>query len=324
MPNNVCDNTSVGILFWRGGKLLLIERRNPPYGFAPPAGHVDDHGTFRDAAKSELEEEVGLTAINLTLVGLGRRENVCRREGGDWHYWHIYIAEALGRVGASEREAKSFVWVDLKALQELASVTRRYMSGEISESDWQRRPGLEPVWLSWFEELGIFGGEYQDWPRTLPSLPNGELRKETMEYCWNWFQYHAGQRLIVFRFFLIVVAIFGAGYGAAWHNNLSGLAVFLSLFIALFSLFFWRLDERNRALVNIGEDFLLEKEKEFYFITGKPLVRFSEGSKSRDKTNFFVRIRLYSFKEVNRWIFATVGFFSFVAFFSAILHLLCA
>jgi 8-oxo-dGTP pyrophosphatase MutT (NUDIX family) len=47
---------------------LLIERRQFPFGFAPPAGHVDDGETYIDAACRELQEEVGLEAPLLFRV----------------------------------------------------------------------------------------------------------------------------------------------------------------------------------------------------------------------------------------------------------------
>lgn len=71
-----CDHTSAGILvFDQFERLLLIERRNPPFGFAPPAGHVDDHGSFEKAARDELEEETGLVAVELARVLDRRYEN---------------------------------------------------------------------------------------------------------------------------------------------------------------------------------------------------------------------------------------------------------
>ena len=78
-----CDHTSVGVLIWKARKLLLIERKRPPYGLAPPAGHVDDHGSFENAAKIEAFEEVGLRVENLTLLGEGKKSNPCRRPNGD-------------------------------------------------------------------------------------------------------------------------------------------------------------------------------------------------------------------------------------------------
>src|SRR3546814_880586 len=91
-----CDHTSVGMLVWRADKLLLVERRKPPFGYAPPAGHVDDHGSFEEAAHAELEEEVGLHIKSLELLAEGRKDNECRRENGTWHYWKVYKVSAVG------------------------------------------------------------------------------------------------------------------------------------------------------------------------------------------------------------------------------------
>lgn len=66
--SKLCDNKSVGMIVWRNDKLLLIERKKPPFGFAPPAGHVDDDKSFEVAAKRELKEEVGLDTDNLELL----------------------------------------------------------------------------------------------------------------------------------------------------------------------------------------------------------------------------------------------------------------
>ncbi len=151
----VCDHKSVGVLVWKDGKLLLIERRKPPYGFAPPAGHVDDHGSFENAAKDELKEEVGLDAVKLELLAEGRKNNRCRREGGDWHYWRIFNAKAQGEVKASEEETKKFGWYSEEQLKDLAGKTEIFLKGEVSDSEWESSPGLEPVWKDWLSELKI-------------------------------------------------------------------------------------------------------------------------------------------------------------------------
>jgi 8-oxo-dGTP pyrophosphatase MutT (NUDIX family) len=151
-----CDHTSVGILVWSDGKLLLIERARPPHGFAPPSGHVDDHGTFLEAAIAELHEEVGLQVAKFKLIAEGRKGNPCRRVGGDWHYWKVYEAIPLDkRIVKNPLEVKDIVWCDLVQLRELANKTRMYKLHLIEEDEWQRVPGLEPVWEEWLTELGI-------------------------------------------------------------------------------------------------------------------------------------------------------------------------
>lgn len=159
MPST-CDHTSVGVLVERSGKLLLIERRKPPIGFAPPAGHVDSHRDangepdFEAAARAELFEEVGLKVLDLRLVAKGRKENTCRRIGGSWHDWKIYRAIASGDVKPSAAEVKAFVWCSRRQLRSLAERTRQFQAGNVSQADWTINPGLEPVWLDWLTEIG--------------------------------------------------------------------------------------------------------------------------------------------------------------------------
>jgi ADP-ribose pyrophosphatase YjhB (NUDIX family) len=153
-----CDHTSVGLLVWRVGKLLLIERKRPPFGFAAPAGHVDDHGSFEDAAIAELGEEVGLHVERLKLVIEGRKDNPCRRKHGTWHYWKIYEAVAPGRVTASHEETKQIRWCSVAELNRLRKQTERYLAGAVTEPQWIRAPGLEPVWREWLAELNYFDG----------------------------------------------------------------------------------------------------------------------------------------------------------------------
>lgn len=155
MSGKVCDNTSVGMLVYREGKLLLIERKKYPFGFAPPAGHVDGGGSFEMAAKRELKEEAGLDAVKQELLAEGRKDNQCRRKGGDWHYWKIYRVETEGPVERSREETKQAGFYSKEDLRKMAERTEEYLTGSISEEDWGKSPGIEPVWTEWLKELGI-------------------------------------------------------------------------------------------------------------------------------------------------------------------------
>ncbi|MCR4322647.1 MAG: NUDIX domain-containing protein [Candidatus Azambacteria bacterium] len=150
-----CDHSSVGMLVWRDEKLLLLERKLPPFGFAPPAGHVDGDALFEDAAMRELREEVGLTADSLKLLVEGRKDNTCRRSGGSWHYWKIYEVIAGGVVQGSAEETKQVNFVSKDVLLQLVEKTKRYIRKEISDDEWEASPGLEPVWYEWLQELKI-------------------------------------------------------------------------------------------------------------------------------------------------------------------------
>lgn len=86
------------------------------------------------------------------------------------------------------------------------------------------------------------------------------------QYAWNWFSYHASQRISAFNFFLIISGATVAGYfrcvehldDPRWH----WFGVFVGLFGVLVSVAFVLLDVRNEELVNCGRNALdiLEKE----------------------------------------------------------------
>lgn len=153
-----CNNTSVGILVVRDGRLLLIERRRPPYGWAPPAGHVDPGEPYPDAAIRETQEEVGLPVDHLQLLWRGDQKNRCRRPGGDWHYWAVYEATTTGEPTRSEDETSAMRWVSRDQLAGLAELTRNHLAAGSGPDEWRQHPGLEPVWLDMLTTLGWIGG----------------------------------------------------------------------------------------------------------------------------------------------------------------------
>jgi len=56
---------TVDIIIEIQGQIVLIERRNPPFGWALPGGFVDYGESFETAALREAEEETGLKVDNL-------------------------------------------------------------------------------------------------------------------------------------------------------------------------------------------------------------------------------------------------------------------
>jgi 8-oxo-dGTP diphosphatase len=72
MANRIPSVTVDCVVFDDRGRLLLIRRRNPPFGgqFALPGGFVDYGETTEAAARRELAEETGLQAGELRLVGV--------------------------------------------------------------------------------------------------------------------------------------------------------------------------------------------------------------------------------------------------------------
>ena len=152
-----CDHTSVGILVFKDGNLLIIDRKRPPLGLAAPAGHVDKHGgsddskdqQYKKAAIEELKEETGLSATSLALIWEGVKKNPCRRPGGNWHYWHIYRAQASGELKPSTEETRGHLWCSRGQMENLLDGKVVTVNG--------REAGLELVWKEMFNDIGILG-----------------------------------------------------------------------------------------------------------------------------------------------------------------------
>jgi len=170
-----CDNTSVGVIARDDlGRILLIERKKFPFGWAPPSGHCD--GKFYPVACfNEFEEETGLRVVGAPkpLIPKNSRKRFKCRRGGQYHDWQIFEVNWRGELRPSQDETKNAKWHTLAEICELAEKTRNYIGRmralsnpaipssaanstmEVLENEWQSNPGLEPVWYEFFQELKI-------------------------------------------------------------------------------------------------------------------------------------------------------------------------
>ncbi len=82
--------------------------------------------------------------------------------------------------------------------------------------------------------------------------------EKAFQYAWDWFSYHATQRLNAFNFFLIIMGFVVVGYSTSMGLGQKGLLLgfFLGLFGVLTSIAFIILDIRNEELVNCGRNAL--------------------------------------------------------------------
>lgn len=60
---------TVDIIIEYNNGIILIERRNPPFGWALPGGFVDYGETLEEAARREAKEETSLEVHDLKLLG---------------------------------------------------------------------------------------------------------------------------------------------------------------------------------------------------------------------------------------------------------------
>lgn len=125
---------STGVIVECNGKYLMLDRKNPPPGFACPAGHIDEGEEPKVAAIREVFEETG--------IKLGNIEFVCEEEiswnyckSATVHYWYLYKADVLSEnLVFNEEEEKSLAWYSVDEIKKL---------------------NLEEVWKYWFEKLKI-------------------------------------------------------------------------------------------------------------------------------------------------------------------------
>lgn len=92
-------DTLIELIDLPGRPFVLIERANPPYGWAVPGGFVDVGETLEQAAIREAKEETGL-AVNLSvLLGLYSKPE---RDPRNHTVTAVYIAEARGLPVAAD------------------------------------------------------------------------------------------------------------------------------------------------------------------------------------------------------------------------------
>lgn len=94
-----------------GQPIVLIERKNPPLGWAIPGGFVDQGEWVEDAARREAWEETGLKVRLKTLLGLYSNPN---RDPRFHTVTALYVAESQGEPKAMD-DAKSVQIVALDA-----------------------------------------------------------------------------------------------------------------------------------------------------------------------------------------------------------------
>jgi len=90
--------------------IVLIERKNPPYGWAIPGGFVDVGETVETTAVREAHEEVSLRVTLVALLGIYSRP---RRDPRGHTVTVVYVAQARGKpVAADDAKAVGVFHLD--------------------------------------------------------------------------------------------------------------------------------------------------------------------------------------------------------------------
>lgn len=98
---------TVDIIIENGDGIVLIERANPPVGWAIPGGFVDYGESLEDAARREALEETGL---NVELLGQFHTYSDPSRDNRQHNISTVFIAKANGtpKAGSDAQKARVF------------------------------------------------------------------------------------------------------------------------------------------------------------------------------------------------------------------------
>ena len=105
------------IILCDGDKIVLIERKNPPYGWALPGGFVDYGESLETAAKREAKEE---TCLDITLIKQLHTYSDPDRDPRQHVISTVFVAMAKGQIPIAADDAKNLQLFDIPDLPELA------------------------------------------------------------------------------------------------------------------------------------------------------------------------------------------------------------
>ena len=108
MPRPKCPPIAADIIAEIGDKIVLIERKNIPLGWAIPGGFVDFGETVEQAAVREAREEISLDVELRALLGVYSRPD---RDPRGQTITVVYVARASGTPRGAD-DAKSAILCD--------------------------------------------------------------------------------------------------------------------------------------------------------------------------------------------------------------------
>jgi 8-oxo-dGTP diphosphatase len=118
------------IIEMEGGGVVLVERKNPPHGWALPGGYVDYGETLEQAAVREAREETGLE------IDLKRQLHTYsdpRRDPRRHTVTTVFVATARGPTlaGDDAQKVSVFSWDELpdQLAFDHAEILRHYRTG---------------------------------------------------------------------------------------------------------------------------------------------------------------------------------------------------
>lgn len=98
---------TVDVIIEINGGIVLIKRRNPPYGWALPGGFVDYGESLEEAARREAREETGL---NIDISGQFHSYSDPGRDPRLHTITTVFLATATGRPAGGDDALEAAVF----------------------------------------------------------------------------------------------------------------------------------------------------------------------------------------------------------------------
>jgi ADP-ribose pyrophosphatase YjhB (NUDIX family) len=125
---------SVGAIILSNDKILMVDRVKKPFGWACPAGHVDNNENEIVSLIREVNEETGLKVNNFKLLIEFEAFNNSCSKNANIHYWYVYFCECSGTIIHNENETHSIRLIEINELNSLE---------------------LEPIWKYIFNKIDL-------------------------------------------------------------------------------------------------------------------------------------------------------------------------
>ena len=162
------------------------------------------------------------------------------------------------------------------------------------------------------------------------SITELELLKLRCTLSWNWFEFHARQRMSMFNYFILTTGILVNGYVAAAKDEYLSILLAVTFLGMWQALTFFMIDVRSRQLIGYGEDVLEKIERDTVFPDGFTSVEtrpgLSLGLLRRDKNFREGKVTgLRWLKKMKTWMWGMHGFVflgSLVAFINILVKML--
>ena len=86
-------------------------------------------------------------------------------------------------------------------------------------------------------------------------MSQNDTPRDLKEHVWNYFQLHAGQRMSIFNFFVVMSTLLTTALATSFTGkfNYPSIGIISGIGLVVIAFIFWKLDQRIRFLIKLAE-----------------------------------------------------------------------